>query len=526
GKIDTKALPQPEPGTAEEYTAPRSAVEENLAQIWGDILGKKKERIGIDTNFFKAGGHSLKATAMIARVHREMDVRIPVAQVFNTPTIRQLAECIKSAGGVADHKFVSLEPAEKKEYYPLSPTQKRFYLFQQINPDSIAYNLYELLEITGPLDGEKIETLFKTLISRHESLRTTFETINGELLQRIHRDQAFKVETSQLEPKEKDIRETGAGIIKRFVRPFRLSQAPLIRVALIKMAPISHILAIDMHHIIADGTSIQLFIKEFVALYKEEELASPTFQYKDYLQWAAGLRQKPAKEKKGEVEEEVLELPTDYPRPAVQDLTGDTIRFETPVDVTKALLALSVKEETAIFSLLLATFNVLLAKLGGQENIVVGSPIAGRNHIDLESIIGLFINTIVLRNYPAGEKNFSRFLAEVIARVLEVFEKQETQYDEMIEQQGTLAQSGRNPLFDVMFAMQNMEMQTLDLPGLTVKRNVNKGISAKFDLTLYCEESSGTLQFTLEYATALFKKETAERIASYFLNIVTQILKE
>ncbi|MCP4157154.1 MAG: amino acid adenylation domain-containing protein, partial [bacterium] len=520
GKIDLKTLPHPEPGTAEEYVAPRSPVEKNLAQIWGDILGKKKKGIGIDTHFFKAGGHSLKATAMIARVHKEIDVRIPVAQVFNNPTIRQLAAYIKRSSAVAAHKFVTMEPAEKKEYYPLSPAQKRFYLFQQINPESIAYNVYELLEITGPLDGEKIETLFQTLIRRHESLRTTFETINGDMLQRIHRDQAFKVENSPLESKEKEIRETGAAIIKRFVRPFLLSRGPLIRVGLIKIAPITHILAIDMHHIIADGTSIQLFIKEFVALYKEEVLPPTKLQYKDYLQWAARNREVPAKKKKGEekkgeekkgeekkgeeVEEEILEIPTDYPRPAVQDLAGDTIRFETPVEVTNSLMALSVKEETALYSLLLAIFNILLAKLSGQENIVVGSPIAGRNHIDLENIIGLFLNTIILRNYPTGEKPFSRFLAEVIARVPEVFEKQDTQYDEMIEQAGTLGHSDRNPLFDVMFAMQNMEMQTLDLPGLTVKRNINKGISAKFDLTLYCEESSGTLQFTLEYATALF----------------------
>ncbi|MCP4213154.1 MAG: hypothetical protein GY765_00790, partial [bacterium] len=244
GKVDLKALPEPAADAAgKTYVPPAGHIEHKLVDIWAKLLEIPRQHISMEDNFFHLGGHSLKATRMIARIHKEMDVRIPVAQVFDTPTIGRLAAYIENTGDVADHKFLTMEPAEEKEYYPLSPAQKRFYLLQQIVPGSIAYNIFEQLEITGPLDGKKIETIFQTLIRRHESLRTTFETIKGKTVQRVHRNMEFRVETS-LEQEEKEIMGDGAEIINKFVRPFRLSRSPLIRVGIIKMAPLRNILAI------------------------------------------------------------------------------------------------------------------------------------------------------------------------------------------------------------------------------------------------------------------------------------------
>ncbi|MCK4762581.1 MAG: amino acid adenylation domain-containing protein, partial [Candidatus Aminicenantes bacterium] len=546
GKVDRKALPAPEIVSGREYAAPRNDIEEALVYTWSQVLGIEREKIGIDDNFFELGGHSLKATAVVAKLHRELDAAVTLAEVFKTPTIRELARCIDLK---EKSRFVGLSPVEAKEYYPSSPAQKRFFFFQQLEPENMSYNMPDIMIADGPLEKEKPAAAFKQLIQRHESLRTSFKTVDGEVVQQVHdaRDINFEIEfydvTSTIDisftPGEGDEVSTpsiyeiepAAGIAKSFIRPFDLSKAPLMRLGLIKTragkTP-SHIIMVDMHHIISDGVSTGIFIADFLSIYRGEEPLPLRFRYRDYVQWLLDRRKgEEEKEHTGQdIEEELLELPTDYVRPAVQSFAGTNVSFSLDKEVKTALNSLALKEDSTLFMVLFAIFNVFLSKLSSQENIIVGSPIAGRLHDDLEGIVGLFINTLAIRNFPEPGKSFTQFLKEVKENSLHAFESQEYQYEELIEKVAQARSSGRNPLFDVMFVLQNMEMPELEIPGLRITRNVQENTTSKFDMTLYCLEEGENLDFFLEYGTKLFKPGTIKRFIKYFEKVVSVILAD
>ncbi|MCK4765277.1 MAG: amino acid adenylation domain-containing protein, partial [Candidatus Aminicenantes bacterium] len=544
GKVDRKALPLPEVIAGDAYTAPRDETELKLAKIWSEVLALEQAKIGVDDSFFDLGGHSLKAAVMVAKLHRESDVVVTLAEVFKSPTIKGLARCIERK---EKSRFLGLSPVETKEYYTSSPAQKRFFFFQQLEPENVSYNMFELMIAAGRIEKEKFAGVFKKLIQRHESLRTSFKVVEGDVVQEVRRarDIRFEIEfydvSSILEaafdseagvaPAIYEI-EPAAGIVKNFIRPFDLSKAPLLRVGLIKTsageAP-SHILMVDMHHIISDGTSTGIFIADFLSFYRGEEPLPLKIRYRDYVQWLLDRRKKEEKKEyidRDIVDEELLELPSDYIRPAVQSFAGASARFVLGKEVKEALNSLALKEDSTLFMVLFAIFNIFLSKLSGQENIILGSPIAGRLHDDLEGIVGLFINTLAIRNYPAPGKSFPQFLKEVKENSLYAFESQEHQYEELLEKVTQAGSSGRNPLFDVMFVLQNMEMPELKIPGLRITRNVQKEISSKFDMTLYCEEIGEELTFKLEYCTQLFKPGTIKRFIKYFKKVVSVVLAD
>ncbi|MCP4147899.1 MAG: AMP-binding protein, partial [bacterium] len=539
GKIDRGNLPLPRDVLKKDndITPPRNRAEQKLARIWEDVLfGEESENtvIGIDSNFFEMGGHSLKAITLLAKINKGFDVNIPLATLFEIATIRELADYMKDA---TIDKYESIEPAEKKEYYPLSPAQERLYILRQLTPGGTVYNMPRAIPMEAP-DTAKLEQAFQQVIKRHDSLRTSFQLIDEKPVQVIHDAVPFELEYF----------ETGAdghSIQNSFVRPFDLSQAPLLRAVLVELdnTDNQYILLVDMHHIISDGVSLDVLERDFAAFYEGKEMPALRLQYKDYSEWQI------KEEKKGNIkiqetywlkqfEDEipVLELPLDYPRPAVQRFEGDSVNFSLSGDETKSLKAMALAGSSTTFMLLLAVFNTLLAKLGNPEDIIIGTPVAGRRHADLEKIIGMFVNTLALRNFPEGEKTFKEFFQEVKGRTLDAFENQEYQFETLVANLPVNRDTGRNPLFDVMFSMQTDERRNA-APSIEKKspaETVDDGqktlnfdmmpIVSKFDMTLTALESAHRIAFNLTYNTALFKKETAKRFAAWFKRLIAGLL--
>jgi len=538
GKIDIKALPDTGAVSGPGYIAPRNDVEEKLAGIWNEVLGGESPArpIGTGDNFFELGGHSLKATILVSKIHKAFNVKLPLAEIFSTPTIRGLADYILSE--TVEEKYESICPVEDKEYYELSPAQRRLYILQQMKKNSIAYNVPIIRELEGELDLNKFTDVFNRLIARHESLRTYFEIIEGHIVQRVmdwtgrdeRADSPFRIEYHEFRDREAF---EGSDFMRTLIRHFDLSKAPLMRVGVVKIGETSSILSIDVHHIITDGFSLGLLLKEFEALYKGKELPQLRVHYRDFAEWKIGGIRKDiiAKQEKywlnifeGEIP--VLKLPFDYKRPSIMSFEGDSIGFSIGARETERLYKIADEEKTTIFIALLTIVNILLAKISGQDDLIIGTVNAGRDHADLKSIIGMFVNTIPLRNHPLGGLTFTGFLNKVKKTTLEAFENQDYPFEELVEKINIERNVGLNPVFDVMFILQNFEMPSLDIPGLKIKPCLYyNDRTTKFDLTLAATENEGTISFSIQYSVNLFSRETIERLAGYFKKTLFLILE-
>ena len=540
GKIDRSALPAFDAGAAPgEYIAPGNLLEEKLTGIWSDILGIEKEKISTNANFFHLGGHSLRAALLVIEIHKEADVEISMAEVFNNPTIRGLAQIVKNAGR---KHFTPITATEKKEYYPLSPAQKRMYILRQWAPDSLGYNVSDVVSIAGAINRQAIAEIFNKLIRRHESFRTSFHMRDREAVQKIHEEVEFQIEYYNLSTDYTDYTDDkihqSSFIINHFIHLFDLSRAPLLRVGLARISAEKHLLMMDMHHIISDGISLHILGKDFAALYRGEELPPLELQYKDYAAWKNQRIERREEEitnqetywlKQFEDQIPVLSLPRDYPRPAVKSFTGRHINFSLGKVSVQRFYTLAAQEDVTLFILLLAVFNIFISRLSGSEDIAAGTPAAGRRRPDLQQIIGMFVNTLALRNYPVGEKNFMTFLKEVKENFLAAFENQDYEFEELVEKLGVTRDAGRNPLFDVMFTLRSKETQKRNSPHPDIQ-DIPPSYDyahrvARFDLILLAVEDADELFFTLEYSTELFKEETAEQFVRYFKSLVSSILE-
>jgi len=561
GKIDRKALPQPQLKPGSQYTPPQTPVEKKLAEIWSQVLGIEKEKVSINHNFFEWGGHSLRATILISRIHKVFNVKVPLVEIFKTPHIRGLAGYITGTAAARD-PHTPVVPVEKKEYYKLSSAQERLFIIQQMSPDSTGYHLPSMLILEGKVDKHQIENAFKSLIRRHESFRSSFTMAAGETVQKIQDKVEFEIEfynlatedTEDTERKNYKLQITNKKETKGhhsfFVRPFDLSRAPLLRVGLFELShPPSalrghshlsqqekvgkYILMLDMHHIITDGTSHGILMDDFTALYRGEKLTELRIQYKDYSQWQERLVKSEAMKLQGTYwlsrfsgEIPVLNLPVDYVRPMVQDFSGNAVSFNIGKKESQYLKALARQEEATLFMVLLAVFNVFLAKVSGQEDIVVGTPTANRKHNDLQQIIGMFVNTLPLRNYPIGRKTFRQFLTGIKKTALQAFENQNYPFENLVEQVVKERDAGRNPLFDVMFTLQNLESSAVQIPGLKMEPYPSKTNTSKFDITFVGIETGEEIYFGVEYCTKLFKQETIERLIKYFRQVIVSIQRD
>lgn len=524
GKINRNALPEPDGSisTGAHYEPPATETEEKLTDIWEKLL--KIERIGVDDNFFELGGHSLKGAVMAARVQEVFHVPLSLGEIFRTPTIRGLAAYIDQA---ESRSLVTIPRVEEREYYPAWPGQVRLFTLQEIDPGSVVYNMSSIYTIEGRLDRSRLERAFNMVIQRHETLRTCFTSVNNEIMMKVLPEVPFQLEYGEMDSEE--------GIEKRaaeFIRPFDLRKAPLLRAKLWTINEEKHVLMYDMHHIITDGVGGNVLIQNLAAFYAGEELPPLQIQYKDFAVWQKDLLEseqvKHHEEYLLEVfsgELPVLNLPTDYPRPSIKSTVGSTAYLTIEQDLTGRLRKLALETESTLYMVVLTAFYTLLYKYSGQEDIIVGSPAAGRPNVELEEIIGLFINNIVMRNYPKGTKPFKEFLQEIKTSSLGAIEHQEYQFDQLIEKLNLPKDLSRNPLFDIFFAFQNYEFAQVDLADVQIIPYLYDHRIAKFDLLLFTYDHQDTLVLDLEYNTGLYQKETVERMLRHYLNLLTQIVK-
>ncbi|MCP5106693.1 MAG: amino acid adenylation domain-containing protein, partial [bacterium] len=505
GKINRRALPEPRFDTiTEEYVPPQNAVEASLVDVWSDVLAVDKKNIGRTSDFFELGGHSLKAIQLAAKIQKTLEVNLPLKDIFKHTVIKTMAARI---GDMQPRRHIAVEPAEEKEYYPVSSVQKRLYILQQIQPAGTVYNMPSAVKLTGRLDLEKLEKTFSKLIHRHQNLRTSFHLKDGKPVQVIHNKTAFKIET----------------LTQEQCRPFNLEEAPLMRAAVKKISPGEHLLFIDTHHIISDGVSTAILTRDFAALYNDEEPPRLKHRYIDYSEWQN------RREINGELDEQEtywlrqfqepvppLKLPLDFTRtPSFQ---GAALRFSLGVRESAALNRAAGREGVTLYMYLLTIFSVFLSRQGGRDDVVVCTPVAGRGHADLENIAGMFVNTLPLRNFPAREKTFAHFLQEVKERALEAFQNQDYPLEKLVEH------IGNDDFLNILFALQNAEMPVVEIPGLGFEPVATQTHSARFDLSLTASENEGKLYFKMIYSTDLFAAETAERMKDRFLVLTRGIL--
>jgi tyrocidine synthetase-3 len=524
GKIDARSLPEPQIQAEAEYVPPGNETERKLLEIWSEVLGIAGENVSIDANFFEIGGHSLSATVLVTKIHMAFNVKLLLLDIFKAPTIRGLSG--KLAAGAAE-AFVSIEPVEEREYYPLSSAQERLYVTQQMDLESKAYNITQMVTLEGQLEKERFEQACQMLVDRHESLRTSFTMMGDEPVQRVHKKVVFIID--YLKSNEADIEED----VTSFSRPFDLAEAPNMRVGLVNLEESGHrhVLIVEMHHIVADGVSMAVLMKDFMTLYSGEALPPLGISYKDFSRWENSEAEKEKlknqeafwmEQFRAEIPE--LNLPTDYQRSEMPNFEGKRMHISIVQEEYHLLKELALKQNTTLYMVIFSVYLILLSKLSGQEDIVTGTVAAGRRHLELQQIVGMFVNTLALRNYPRGEKSFMEFLGEVSRRTLDAFENQEYPFGELVDKLAIPRATNRNPLFDVMFSFENIEVPELNIPGLTLKPYNYEILTSQFDMNLLCVDTDRDVWGVFEYSTDLFKEETIDCFIRYFKAIITSIL--
>jgi amino acid adenylation domain-containing protein len=541
GKVDRRALPAPESSDVESdygYAAPLNHVEEILAEIWADLLGV--ERVGVDDNFFDLGGHSLMAARLVSRVRDALGVELPLRRLFEEATVVDLAKSIQSdlaAGGA----FIAppLVKVPKEGRLALSFAQERMWFLDQLNPSSAAYSIPAALRATGRLDVCALEQSFNSIIKRHESLRTTFTVVEGRPAQVIHSDRPISLAVTDLEQLEEGRRETEATRIaaEEAQQPFDLEMGPLARVRLLRLHEQEHVLLVTMHHIISDGWSVGVLVRELAALYEAYSrgeaaaLEELPVQYSDYAQWQRQhlsgellAEQMSYWEQKLGGEGAVLELPTDRPRSAMQSYRGAHHKLELGSDLSRELKRLRRSEGVTMFMLLMAAYKVLLYRYSGQQHISVGTPVANRNRMEVEGLIGLFVNTLVMRTDLGGEPTFVQVLEREREVALGAYTHQELPFERLVEQLHPQRSLSHSPLFQAMFIYQESLRHALKLPGIVATPLDIETYTAKFDLSLSLEEEEGGLVGQFEYNTDLFDGETISRMARHFKTLLAGIV--
>ncbi|MFC2155840.1 amino acid adenylation domain-containing protein [Acidobacteriota bacterium] len=540
GKIDRKSLPQPEVTPGQEYTVPRNDIEKQLLAIWSEVLGVEQHRFGIDDNFFKLGGHSLKSIGLTGKIYKKFDVRVDLVDLLKTPTIRGLAALINRSSG---QTFGNINAVEEKEYYNLSPPQKSQFLLHQLDNDNTAYHMNGVFLSAGGMNHDRLQDFFIKLIRRHESLRTSFLRVHEKPMQKINKpaESEFKVEYFEIgsegdpqgrgepcvrpdiyAPKEPLNSQQVMNIINRFIRPFDLALSPLFRVDLIKIDDETNLLIVDMHHIISDGASVEILAREFSRLYAGQKLPYLRLRCRDYCEWRNSgalhevmnrLEKFWSAEFAGETP--VLHLPYDYPKPLVRCFTGDRFNFAIEQENVRALKVRANDAGTSLFTVLLAVYNVFLSKICGQEDMVVGTVTEKRGRPGLESIIGMFVNTLPLRNFPVGEIPFSRFLKNVKQRTLTALSHRDYPFEDLAAKTSVI--------FSTVFALQDLRFTEIEIPGLGLAPYDYFTGTAKYDLLLLASEGIDELELIFEYNTGCFREETVRRFSGYFTSVLSAI---
>ena len=515
------------------YVKPEKGVEERLAKIWEEVLNLNG--VGAQDNFFAIGGHSIKVVSMQYKIEKEFGARVEIKKIFGSPTIREMASLIMNMGPVkTDEAKREERPPEKKAAskplanYPVSSVQKRLFIVENMEgSSSTSYNIPLALNISGKLDKLRFSNAIQEMVDRHEALRTSFSVVEGEFVQTIHESVRLK----------KIYQEAGSGpvdsYVKDFVAPFDLSKAPLMRVKLLRISDNEHLLLADFHHIIFDGMSLEIFMRELFELYNGRELPELKEQYKDFCVWQKKFLDSKANADQEKVwfemlsgELPTLDMPCDFPRPQSPDIKGSHIGFMADSELSGGLRSLAQKTGNTLYTIILAAFNILLSRYSGQEDIIVGTPLLGRSSLEAQQMLGMFVNTMPARNYPKPDKKFTEFLEEVRQNFFNIIDNQDYQLDMLIDKLNVKRAGGHSPLFDVVFVYQTSQgiMETA-YGDITVKPCAIETPTAKFDLTLQAFESSDCIKFDLEYRECLFRDDSIKRMSAHLINILEEVTR-
>ncbi|PSB59548.1 non-ribosomal peptide synthetase [Chamaesiphon polymorphus] len=543
GKVDKRSLPAPDRSQAigASYVAPRTELEQQLAQIWSEVLGTIQ--IGIFNSFFDLGGHSLIATQLISRIRRNCQVELSLQTLFNMPTIAELATEIER-GRTPSCNTLPLVSIDRDRLLPLSFAQQRLWFLQQLDPQSTAYHIPIALRLQGNLDVNALQQSLQAIVQRHESLRTNFALdSSGQPYQSMRSTVTVPLPTI-------DVRHLGAAPAAAIAAAtssvndtiFDLTTDLLLRAQLLQLGADEYLLLFCIHHISADGWSMGIIIRELVALYtaaiegQAASLPELAIQYADFAHWQRQLltgdlrQQQLAYWQQQLANLTPLELPTDRPRPAVQTTSGATQEFALSAELSRSLVKLSQQTGTTLFMTLLAAFQILLSRYSGQMDIAVGSPIANRNREEIEHLIGFFVNTLVLRTDLSGSPTFRELANRVRQTTLAAYEHQDLPFEIIVEALQPDRDLSHSPLFQVMFVLQNAPTSELKLPGLNLSAVATPTTIAKFDLTLAIAEPANSddaasgLTGVWEYNTDLFDLATIDRMSGHFEQLLSAIV--
>ncbi len=531
GKVNRRALPQPEMAheTAGEYVAPGTETEKSIAGIWSAVL--HLTRIGSRDNFFALGGHSLLATQVLSRIRQTFDIDLPLRAIFEAPTVAELAKRCEAAGRAKlGQDLPRITQTPRDVAIPLSFTQQRLWFLDRMDPGNPVYNMPWIARVTGALNTDALEASVNEVVRRHESLRTRFAQGDIEPVQVIEPWHKMPLAVIDLCDFPSATREEEARRLasEEAAAPFDLAAGPLLRCKLIRLGAEDHVLILNTHHIVSDAWSLQILRRELSTLYDaflrntSPELEDLPVQYADYSVWQrdvlAGERMAKQLEywkRQLDGAPSAIDLPLDHPRPALNTTSGAKRAIVIPRDVLEGLQDLSRHQGVTLFMTLLGAFAVLLSRYSGQDDIVVGSPIAGRHNLETENLIGFFINTLALRLNLAGEPTFGEFLARVRETTLASYAHQDVPFERLVEEIQPERSLNRQPLFQVMFVLQNVPGAGRGFSGTTLSPFAVARDHSKFDLTLIASETTDGLRLNFEYKTDLFEDATIGRMLGH-----------
>lgn len=534
GKIDRRALPKPEAVQVETATVePETDTQRRLAAIWRQVLAR--EAVGIHDSFFHIGGHSLSATQVVSRIRDEFSIELPLRTLFQSPTIAALAGEIDRNYEAAPTAPITIPVIERGGRHTLSFAQERLWFLDKIEPDNPFYNVSIALDIRGVLNVEAFRQSFGDVMARHEILRATFLEEDGTPYLEIQPDSEFEFPVETLGAGlDGDVEAALMGMcIDEARRPFDLQRGPLIRVRLLKIEPERHVLLLSMHHIISDGWSLGVLVHEWLPLYQRrcgeqvDPPPEPVIQYVDFAawqrEWLSGAtldRQCDYWKRKLDGAPPVLQLPTDRPRPPAQSFRGGGVRFSVSARTAAGLRRLSEQSEATLYMTLLSGFAALLFRYSGQRDMVIGSPIANRTRNELEPLIGFFVNTLAMRIQLDRGASFTELLEQARDTALEAFAHQDLPFEKLVDELDIERDLSVNPLFQVMFALQNAPIDEIRLPGLDVAMVDTPRVTALFDLVMDMWETGDTLTGVLEYNADLFDEASIQRMADHYVRIL------
>jgi amino acid adenylation domain-containing protein/thioester reductase-like protein len=538
GKVDRKALPAPDlsrPDLSHEYVAPRDPTEQKLAAVWADVL--RVERVGVRDNFFELGGHSLVATQLLSRVRAEFGVELPLRKLFETPVLADFAVAVAAAER-AKHGPALTRSAGGA--VPMSFGQQRLWFLDRLEPGNPAYHQSLAVRLVGTLDLPLLQWCVEAIVARHDALRTSFPETDGRPSATVAPPASVDIPMTDLgglpgadrEPRVRALAQ------EHYRRPFDLARGPLYRIHLLRLCDREHVALITLHHIISDGWSIGVFLRELGRLYaaaaagRRDPLPPLPVQYADYAGWqhawlAGDLQAEQLAHWTKYLADapQVLDLPTDHPRPPLLSTRGATRTRTLPPDLAAAVRQFSQREGVTPFMTLLAAFHALLSRHSGQDDLLVGTPVANRARVELESLVGFFVNTLVLRGDLRGDPTFRELLGRVREDALQAFAHQDLPFEHLVDALKPRRDPSRTPLFQVMFAYETVPA-ALNLPGLSLQPvPVDRG-TAMFDLTLTVADDGGELIASAEYNADLYDDATAARLLRHYEALLTRLTAE